>query len=129
MEYAVPRARGPECLKEIVATIRAQKINTGFPIEYRAVAADDVWLSPFYERDSATIAVHQYHRVDTTKLFSACEAVFRRYEGRPHWGKRHTRSADELEVLYPKFNEFRALRRRLDPGGKFLNPYLREMFE
>jgi FAD-linked oxidoreductase len=129
MEYAVPREKGPECLKEIVATIRAQKINTGFPIEYRTVAADDVWLSPFYERDSATIAVHQYHRVDTTKLFTACEAIFRRYEGRPHWGKRHTPTADELEVLYPKFNEFRALRRRLDPDGKFLNPYLRAMFE
>jgi FAD-linked oxidoreductase len=129
MEYAVPRARGSDCLKEIVATIRAQKINTGFPIEYRTVAADDVWLSPFYERDSATIAVHQYHRVDTAKLFSACEAIFRRYEGRPHWGKRHTRNSAELEVLYPKFNEFRALRRRLDREGKFLNPYLRAMFE
>jgi FAD-linked oxidoreductase len=129
MEYAVPRAKGPECLKEIVATIRAQKINTGFPIEYRTVAADDVWLSPFYERDSATIAVHQYHRVDTTKLFSACEAIFRRYEGRPHWGKRHTRTADELEVLYPRFKDFRALRRGLDPDGKFLNPHLRAMFE
>ncbi|HEY1638257.1 MAG TPA: D-arabinono-1,4-lactone oxidase [Rhizomicrobium sp.] len=127
MEYAIPRARGPECLKEIVAAIRKQRINTGFPIEYRTVAADDVWLSPFYERDSATIAVHQYHRVDTTRLFTACEAIFRRYEGRPHWGKRHTRNADELEVLYPKFNEFRALRRRLDPTGKFLNPYLRAM--
>lgn len=128
MEYAVPRDRGPECLKEIVATIRAQKVNTGFPIEYRTVAADDVWLSPFFERDSATIAVHQYHRVDTTKLFSACEAIFRHYDGRPHWGKRHTRNAAELEALYPKFNEFRALRRRIDPEGKFLNPYLRELF-
>ncbi|HEX3942717.1 MAG TPA: D-arabinono-1,4-lactone oxidase [Rhizomicrobium sp.] len=129
MEYAVPRARGPECLKEIIATVRDQKINTGFPIEYRTVAADDVWLSPFFERDSATIAVHQYHRVDTTKLFSACEAIFRRYEGRPHWGKRHTRTAYELEMLYPKLNDFRVLRRRLDPDGKFLNLYLREMLE
>ena len=129
MEYAVPRARGPECLKEIVATIRAQKINTGFPIEYRTVAADDVWLSPFFERDSATIAVHQYHRVETTRLFSACEAIFRRYDGRPHWGKRHTRTTYELEMLYPKLNDFRVLRRRLDPNGKFLNSYLREMFE
>ena len=129
MEYAVPRDKGPACLKDIVAAIRAQKITTGFPIEYRTVAADDVWLSPFFERDSATIAVHQYHRVDTTTLFSACETIFRRYEGRSHWGKRHTRSAAELEMLYPKFNEFRALRRSLDPKGKFLNSYLRAMFE
>jgi FAD-linked oxidoreductase len=129
MEYAVPREKGPECLKEIVATIRGKKINTGFPIEYRTVAADDVWLSPFYQRDSCTIAVHQYHRVDTTKLFETCEAIFRGYEGRPHWGKRHTRSASELGELYPQYDAFVALRRRLDSGGKFLNAHLRAMFE
>ena len=129
MEYAVPRAKGPECLKEIVAAIRGQRINTGFPIEYRTVAADDVWMSPFYQRDSATIAVHQYHRVDTKRLFETCEAIFRRYDGRPHWGKRHTRTATELEAIYPKYGDFRALRRKVDPGGKFLNAHLRGMFE
>lgn len=115
-------------IKEIVATIRQKKINTGFPIEYRTVAADDVWLSPFYHRDSCTIAVHQYHRVDTTKLFETCEAIFRRYEGRPHWGKRHTRTASELAQIYPKYDDFVRLRRQLDPSGKFLNDYLRELF-
>lgn len=128
MEYAVPRASGVECLREIVATIRAKRINTGFPIEYRTVAADDVWMSPFYQRDSITLAVHQYHRVDTSRLFGTCEAIFRRYEGRPHWGKRHTRTAAELESLYPKYGAFRALRRDLDPSGKFLNDHLRAMF-
>jgi len=86
-------------------------------------------MSPFYGRESATIAVHQYHRVDTTRLFGACEAIFRSYQGRPHWGKRHTRNADELGDLYPKFEEFRAVRRKLDPAGKFLNAHLRAMFE
>lgn len=128
MEYAVPREKGPECLKELVAAIRTKRINTGFPIEYRTVAADDVWLSPFYERDSVTIAVHQHHRVDTAKLFETCEAIFRRYEGRPHWGKRHTRTAADLESLYPKYGAFCALRRQVDPGGKFLNAHLRVMF-
>jgi FAD-linked oxidoreductase len=129
MEYAVAAANGPECLHAISAAIRKRRINTGFPIEYRTVAADDVWLSPFYKRASATIAVHQYHRVNTDKLFDACEGVFRRFDGRPHWGKRHTRSQSELRHLYPEFERFRELRRKLDPKGKFLNPYLRELFE
>ena len=128
MEYAVPFAAGPDCIREIVATIRSKKINTGFPIEFRTVAADDVWLSPFYQRASATIAVHQYHRVDTTALFTACEAVFRGYRGRPHWGKRHTLDAAQAESLYPQYGAFRALRRKLDPQGKFLNPHLRAIF-
>jgi FAD-linked oxidoreductase len=128
MEYAVPYAKGPDAIREIVATIRKKRINTGFPIEYRSVAADDVWMSPFYGRESATIAVHQYHPVDTKRLFDACEAIFRAYAGRPHWGKRHTRTADELATLYPQFDAFRDVRRRLDPTGKFLNQHLRAMF-
>jgi FAD-linked oxidoreductase len=128
MEYAVPREKGPDCLRELVAAIRARKINTGFPIEYRTVAADDVWLSPFYRRDSATIAVHQFHRVETAALFDTCEAIFRRYDGRPHWGKRHTRSAAEVESLYPQYGAFRALRRRLDTNDKFLNSHLHAIF-
>jgi len=129
MEYAVPIDRGAECLREIVAAIRKKRISTGFPIEFRTVAADDICLSPFWRRESATIAVHQYHLVDTTELFSACETIFRRFEGRPHWGKRHTRTRDELRALYPEFERFRALRRMLDPQGKFLNSYLRGLFE
>lgn len=128
MEYALPYDNGPDALREIVDTIRNKRINTGFPIEYRAVAADDVWMSPFFWRESATIAVHQYHRVDTKRLFDACEAVFRGHQGRPHWGKRHTRTAQELGELYPKFDDFRAVRRKLDPKGKFLNAHLGAMF-
>ena len=129
MEYAVPFEKGPETIRKIVSEIRKRRINTGFPIEYRTVAPDDVWLSPFYQRKSATIAVHQYHRDNTARLFDMCESIFRSVEGRPHWGKRHTRSRDEFAELYPKFEDFRALRARLDPEGKFLNAHLRTIFE
>lgn len=128
MEYALPFERAADCLREMAEAVRKTLINTGFPFEFRTVAADDVWMSPFYQRASATIAVHQYHRADPTALFGACETIFRRYEGRPHWGKIHTRTAQEVEALYPKYGEFRALRRKLDPAGKFMNGYLRAMF-
>ncbi len=129
MEYAVPYEKGPQTIRKIVTEIRKRRINTGFPIEYRSVAADDVWLSPFYQRKSATIAVHQYHRVNTGPLFDMCESIFREVEGRPHWGKRHTRTREEFTELYPKFEDFRALRHRLDPQDRFLNPHLRSIFE
>ncbi|MBV9542666.1 MAG: FAD-binding protein [Alphaproteobacteria bacterium] len=129
MEYAVPYEKGPETIRKIVGEIRRRKINTGFPIEYRTVHEDDVWLSPFYQRKSATISVHQYHRVNTARLFDMCESVFRSVEGRPHWGKRHTRTREEFAELYPKFEDFRAVRARLDPAMKFLNAHLRAIFE
>ncbi|MDE2463904.1 MAG: FAD-binding protein [Alphaproteobacteria bacterium] len=128
MEYAIAIEDGPACLKEVVRTIRAKRINTGFPIEYRTVKGDDIPLSPFYGRDSATVAVHQYRSVNTEALFSACEAIFRQFGGRPHWGKRHTRTAAELEQIYPHYDRFVRMRAQLDPKGRFLNAHLRALF-
>lgn len=128
MEYAVPAERGPDCVRDVGTYIRSCGINNMFPIEYRYVAGDDAWLSPFYQRDSVTISVHQYHRQPYDKLFAGIEAIFRRYEGRPHWGKLHTLTYDDLAAIYPRFEDFVALRQRLDPEGKFLNPHLKAMF-
>jgi FAD-linked oxidoreductase len=128
MEYEIPAAKGPECLQEILATVRAQKINTLFPLEYRYVAADDSWLSPFYGRASVSISIHQYHTVDYRPLFAVVEPIFRKYEGRPHWGKLHTLTARELAPLYPRWDDWQRVRRRLDPRGRMLNPHLRELF-
>ena len=105
MRFRTKRARTPFARS---STKSASGGSTrAFRIEFRTVAADDVWLSPFYQRESATIAVHQYHRVDTAKLFDACESIFRSVDGRPHWGKRHTRTSHEFAHLYPKFEAFR----------------------
>lgn len=128
MEYAIPAERGPDCIREVAAYMRDSGVNFLFPLEYRYVAADDIWLSPFYQRDSVTISVHQYHRQPYAALFAGAEAIFRRYEGRPHWGKLHTLGAAELSKLYPRWDDFQAVRRRLDPGGKLLNAHLKRIF-
>ncbi len=128
MEYELPAASGPDCLREILETVRKQNMNTLFPVEYRTVAADDCWLSPFYGRDSASISIHQYHQVDYQPLFALVEPIFWRYQGRPHWGKLHTLARKELAPLYPKWDEFQAVRRRLDPQGRMLNAHLRKVF-
>ena len=48
----------------------------------------------------------------------------RAHDGRPHWGKLHTRTAADLAPAYPRFGEFLALRDRLDPDRVFANAYL-----
>lgn len=128
MEYAVPADRGPDCIREVAAHMRKCGVNFLFPLEFRYVGADDAWLSPFYKRDSVTISVHQYHRQPYEELFAGVEAIFARYEGRPHWGKLHTLEARELSKLYPRWDDFQAVRRRLDPKKKFLTPYLKRLF-
>ena len=56
--------------------------------------------------------------------FGAVEAVLRDLDGRPHWGKLHTRSAADLAPAYPRFEDFLSLRDRVDPDRLFTNPYL-----
>ncbi|WP_323807572.1 D-arabinono-1,4-lactone oxidase, partial [Marinobacter nauticus] len=92
------------------------------------VQADDAWLSPFYRRDSVSIAVHRFFGEDYQPLFAAVEPIFRRYGGRPHWGKLNTLSAAEFRTLYPKWQAFCDVRESLDPNGRFLNPYLAGLF-
>ena len=98
-----------------------------FPVEVRFVGADDVWLSTAYERDNAYVAVHQYHRMDPRPLFAAFEAIVAEHAGRPHWGKVHTLGADRLRELYPRFDDVRAVRDRLDPGRLFTNDHVRHL--
>ncbi len=125
MEYAVPAARGPDCLREIRAFITQRKLPVSFPLHYRLVAKDDLLLSPFHGRDSAAISVHMFRPLAWQELFDGVEAIFRNHAGRPHWGKKHSARPPYLRSLYPRWDEFLEIRAELDSTGRFLNPYLR----
>ncbi len=124
MEYTVPADAGPACLREVLATIRERDIPVVFPLEYRYVKGDDVWLSMFHGRDGCSISVHQYADEDHRPVFAAIEPIFWKYDGRPHWGKLHSLDATRLAALYPRWQDFREVRRALDPGGRLLNAHL-----
>ena len=126
-EYAVPRSSAQAVLAELRAWFARTRAPVPFPVEVRFIGADDVWLSTAHERDNAYVAVHQYHRMDPGPLFAAFEAIVAEHEGRPHWGKVHTLDADRLARLYPRFDDFRAVRDRLDPERRFANEHLRHV--
>jgi FAD-linked oxidoreductase len=128
MEYTVPAEAGPACLREVLQTIRDRDIAVHWPLEYRYVRRDDAWLSMFHEREGASISIHQSAVLDHRPYFDAIEPIFWKYEGRPHWGKLHTLDAPRLAALYPRFRDFLAVRRELDPEGRLLNPHLRTLF-
>lgn len=124
MEYSVPAVDGLACIEEILHTIKRKSIDVIFPIEYRYVQADEVWLSPFYQRDSCSISCHNFHDLDYKTYFSKIEPIFNKYQGRPHWGKLHTLTASQFADKYPRFEDFLSLRKQLDPKGRFLNAHL-----
>jgi L-gulonolactone oxidase len=124
MEYAVPRAAVPDVLAGIEQWLAGSGERIGFPIEVRFAAADDIWLSTAYGRDTGYIAVHQYHRREHEPYFRAVEAIAREHDGRPHWGKIHYRDAGSLRTTYERLDDFAALRDKLDPGRTFGNHHL-----
>ncbi|MBM4412894.1 MAG: FAD-binding protein [Chloroflexi bacterium] len=93
--------------------------------EIRTIAADDLWLSPQYQR--AGIAIHfTWHNnwPGVRQVLPRIEAALAPFAVRPHWGKLFTMS---VAGLYPRMAEFMALRGEFDPDGKFANRYLREV--
>lgn len=128
MEYELPRANAWPALREAIAWIRKQRLPVAFPFEFRLVAGDDIWLSPFNAGPGASISMHQFTKMPWRDCFVEAERIFRAHDGRPHWAKRHTLNAADVEALYPNAARFRAVRDAHDPDGKFANAHLAELF-
>jgi FAD-linked oxidoreductase len=124
MEYALPAENVRPAFDALRALIDERGWRIGFPVEVRFAAADDRWLSTAHGRASGYIAVHRYWREDPTEYFEAVEQIMLSFGGRPHWGKMHNLDAAILRERYPRFDDFVALRDRLDPGRMFQNTYL-----
>ena len=128
MEHALPVEALVPALKEIRAMVDRKGYLLNFPVEVRFTKGDDVPLSTAYGRDSAYIAVHVYKGMECEPFFRDVEDILRAYDARPHWGKMHYRDADELSKLYPRWDEFIALRNQLDPQRTFSNAYSDTVF-
>ncbi len=124
MEYALPREVAVDALREVRSVIDQSDWVISFPVEIRVCPADDVPLSSSFGRPSVYLAFHVNQQTDHTGYFRTIEDVMRGYDGRPHWGKLHTRTAADLEPAYPRWADVQAMRDRIDPDRVFTNPYL-----
>lgn len=127
-EYAVPREALLDVLADLRAGVRHLPDPVMFPVEVRVAAADDIWLSTAYGRDTAYVAIHQYVGLPYLGYFRLFESIATAAGGRPHWGKLHTRDAAYLAAAYPRFADFLRVRDETDPERRFINPYLDQIF-
>ncbi len=97
----------------------------------RFVQADNIWLSPDYQRDSCHITLCLYNtRKEVRELyFKEVYKATKKFGARLHWGKYFELSPDEVKTLYPKLSDFAKVRAALDPGGVFLNEVLQKTFD
>jgi len=122
MEYALPRARAAGAVRACREILARHPVS--FPIELRFSAGDDAMLSPAHGRETAYVAVHVFEGMAYEAPFREVEALLRGWDGRPHWGKRSFLAAEELAPRYPRWADFAAIRERLDPAGRFVNPWI-----
>lgn len=114
MEYSLPAEAGPECFQEVRKRIKAKHRRVvGWRILYRTVAPDDASLSTCHKRGTVTISLHHNAALPFRAYFRDIKPIFRDYGGRPHWGKKHTLKAEKVRPLYPMWDHFQELRRRL----------------
>jgi xylitol oxidase len=123
-EYFVDRRHAGDALRAVRAL--AGRIDPVLIIsEFRTMARDELWLSGGYGRDALAIAfTWKPDPAGVAAVLPAIEAALAPFQARPHWGKLFAAKAEDLRALYPRLPDFLRLRRELDPGGKFWNPYL-----
>ncbi|MQM24996.1 D-arabinono-1,4-lactone oxidase [Glycomyces albidus] len=127
-EYLVDRADAPAAL-EALAGIGERLARVVQICEVRTMAADDLWLSPAFGRD--TVGLHFTWVSDhesVQPVMAAAEAALEPFAARPHWGKLFSIPMNEVRSRYPRMGDFADLRARVDPEGKFLNDFSAGLF-
>jgi alditol oxidase len=128
-EFFVPFERAYEAVRA-VETLRDKITPHLFITELRAIAADDLWMSMAYKRPS--LAIHFTWKPETPavmNLLPQIEAKLAPFQARPHWGKVYSMNISQIQPLYPRIDDFRALTREFDPKGKFRNKYIHDHVE
>ncbi|SHM99292.1 D-arabinono-1,4-lactone oxidase [Polaribacter sp. KT 15] len=130
-EWTVGLDKFPQVFKELKEEVNKwdNKSFIHIPMDVRFVQKDNAWLSYAYKEDIVTMGCVSRNAAtaDTYEAFKSVERIFLKHGGRPHWGKRFAAKDAQLSKIYPKWEDFKELRRELDPTNKFLNPYLSKL--
>jgi alditol oxidase len=123
-EYLVPRSHGYDAILA-VEKLRDQITPHLFVTELRTIAADNLWMSTAYLRDS--LAIHFTWKPEwpeVSKILPQIETQLASFAARPHWGKLFTLAPSRLESRYARLADFKSQLAHYDPQGKFRNEFL-----
>jgi len=96
--------------------------------EIRAIAADNHWLSPAFERETVAFHCTWQNDPEVPALVAVIESALAPFSPRPHFGKVFNLTGDQIRAVLPKFDDFRSYIRSIDPQGKFQNEFTSDLF-
>ncbi|XP_071795480.1 L-gulonolactone oxidase-like isoform X3 [Asterias amurensis] len=131
-EWSIPRQQTASVLRELKTWLDANKdVRVHIPVVVRFVKGDDIMMSPANGRDSCFMNILMYRPygkfVPYAKYWAAFEKLMYNAGGRPNWAKAHKLTGTDFKQLYPEFEKFCDIRKKLDPQGLFLNDYLQKV--
>lgn len=124
LEYALPRPMLRPAMTRLTRSIADGPERVTLPVRVRTGPPEEAWLAPGYGRSTVYISLRVFHRSPYQRYFDIAEAIFTELAGRPNWGTAHSLAADRLAGLYPRFDDVRRVRNRVDPERRFDNDYL-----
>jgi xylitol oxidase len=123
-EYFVPRDKGYAAILA-VEQLRDQITPHLFITEFRTIAADDLWMSPCYQRPSMTLHfTWKPQWAEVKKVLPLIEDKLAPLGARPHWAKLFTMPPARLQSQYPRISAYREILAQYDPNGKFRNEFI-----
>ncbi len=130
-EWTIDQEKFKDVFTELKQTINSWKNNAfiHIPMDVRFLNADTSWLSYAYKKNIVTMGCvcRNAAAADNYEAFKTVEEIFLKHGGRPHWAKRFAAKDKEMAKIYPKWEEFKTLRKQMDPKNKFLNSYLKDL--
>lgn len=123
-EYFIDRKQVAEAL-QVLSELSSVISPLLYASEIRTIAADNLWMSPCYQRDS--VALHftwKPLQAEVEQIVSLIEEKLGHLHLRPHWGKVFTLSSDYVRMQYERLQDFQHLVRQYDPKAKFSNSFL-----
>jgi FAD-linked oxidoreductase len=124
MEHALPLENVPAGVRALRGALRRAGHNSPYSVLVRVGAPDDAPLSPAYGRRTGYVNLTVPRTAGYIELLRLAEHIALELDGRPHWGKAHTATAEVLAPRYPEWATFQRVRAQLDPGGLFSNDYI-----
>ncbi|WP_241622744.1 D-arabinono-1,4-lactone oxidase [Rosenbergiella australiborealis] len=135
VEIGVPLAETPKIIRHIKQWYAENQPHMHYPIILRCTGASDAWLSPAYHQETCYFGFVVYYADDGSlsqdglHFLTEVEKILATYGGRPHWGKYYDPEHYTWSELYPKWQDFERVKRRLDPQQRFSNDYIGQLFD
>ena len=133
MEYALPADKAQAVLKDIKKCLDEKEMIVHLPIEVRFAPKNEAWLSMANQRDTVYIGIICYQpfgkKINHENYFKMIHEIFKKYEGRPHWAKKHYYTSQELANLYPMWKDFKELSQNWNPKQLFANKWIDKTFK